>query len=37
MMLEMTQIASNSHVIVNQRTDTENLSIFYLHLSNDKI
>ena len=31
MILEMTHIASKPHV-VNQRTDTENLSVFYLPL-----
>ena len=35
MILEMTHIASNPHV-VNQRMDTENLSVFYLPLLNNK-
>ena len=36
MTLEMTHIASNPHA-VNQRTDIENISVFYLPLLNDKI
>ena len=36
MILEMTHIAGNPHA-VNQRADTENLSVFYLPLLNDKL
>ena len=36
MTLEMTHIASNPRA-VNQRTDIDNLSVFYLPLLNDKI
>ena len=35
MILELTHIASNPHG-VNQRTDTDNLSVFYLPLLNNK-
>ena len=36
MIVEMTHIAVNPHA-VNQRADTENLSVFYLPLLNEKI
>ena len=36
MILEITHIAGNPHM-VNQRADTENLSVFYLPLLNDKL
>ena len=35
MILEMTHIASNTNSI-NQRTDTDNLSVFYMSLLNNK-
>ena len=34
MLLEMTHIVSNPHAM-NQRTDTDNLSVFYLPLLNN--